>query len=401
MAVAANAGGHFEPRRSHPGRAKRVLLVVLGLLLVVGALAATKGAQIASLIKFGKRAQAAGPPPETVGTFVAENQTWSETLDSVGSVTTSRGVTISNDSPGIVSRLAFDSGATARPGQILAELDARVERAELAAATARKQLATTTAGRTRALTASGAIPQAQKDTDEAQLAAANAEEKSITAQIERKIVRAPFAGKLGIRLVNVGQYLPPGTPITLLESEESLYVDFALPQQNLDLLAVGMPVRLTVERGDTGSAAPQGEGKIFAVEPAVDPTTRSIKLRASLPPGKDGFKPGMFVNVSVVQPKQATVVAVPATAIVHASFGDSVFVVEDDKDPSDKPIKSARQQFVRLGQRRGDFIAITDGVQAGQEIVTAGAFKLRNQAPIVVNNEVQLRPELSSRPANR
>ena len=253
--------------------------------------------------------------------------------------------------------------------------------------------------------ASGSIPAAQKDADEAQLASAEADVRALSAQIERKVVRAPFAGKLGIRLVNVGQYLAPGTPVTLLESDEATYVDFALPQQDLGLVAVGMPVRMTFgkDRREGASAPPPVEGRVFAVEPAVDPTTRNIKVRASVPPDRDDLRPGMFVNVSVVRPKKTTVIAVPATAVIHASFGDSVFVVEDDKARQEggKPAKVVRQQFVRLGERRGDFVAITDGLKAKEEVVTAGAFKLRNRAPVVVNNEVNARPELSPNPPNR
>jgi membrane fusion protein (multidrug efflux system) len=389
------------PHRPHRGRGKLYLFVALGLVILVGALAAVKGAQIATLVKFGKRAQAAGPPPETVSSSVAEEQTWNETLESVGSVAASRGVTISNDAPGMLSKITFESGATVRAGQVLLELDASVERAELASARARRALAATNAGRTRTLAASGSVPPSQKDTDEAQLAAATADEKAIAAQIERKIVRAPFDGRLGIRLVNVGQYLSPGTPITVLESDESAYVDFTLPQQSLGLVAVGMPVQLSFEKGD-GGVAPPAEGKIYAVEPALDPATRNVKLRATLPSQQDGFRPGMFVNVAVVQPKTIQVVAVSATAIVHASYGDSVFIVEPDPNAKGAAAPEVvRQQFVRLGQARGDFIAVTNGVKPGDEVVTAGAFKLRNRARVVVNNDVKVRPELSPRPANR
>lgn len=379
------------------------MLLALGLLALVGGLVALKGAQIFTIMKAGKHSQAAGPPPETVSTFVAANQTWNETIDAVGTVATARGVTISNDASGIVARISFESGATVRPGQVLAELDTRVERAQLESVRARKQLAAINAERTRALFASGSIAPAQMDADESQLAAATADEGALLAQIERKIVRAPFAGKLGIRLVNVGQYLAPGTPITVLESAESSYVDFTLPQQDTARVAVGMPVQLSLEAGDAGAGVPRGEGKIYAVEPSVEPTTRSIKLRASIPPEDLGFRPGMFVRVSVLLPQTASPVVVPATAVVHAPYGDSVFIVGTDKDgpTAGKPAKVVRQQFVRLGRSRGDFVAVTSGLSPGDEVVTAGAFKLRNRARIVVNNEIDVHPELSPRPANR
>jgi len=376
----------------------------------VGVLGGIKGAEIATIIRAAKAGQAAGPPPETVGATRAEQQTWNETLESVGSVTSSRGVNISNDAPGIVSKIAFESGATVRPGQILVELDTKVERAELASARARKQLADSTARRTRALVASGAIASVQQETDESQLAAASGDAAALAAQIERKVVRAPFAGRLGIRLVNVGQYLAPGTPITVLESDEKTFVDFTLPQQNIGKVAVGMPVHLTAGKGGGPGAdtdvAP-ADASVYAVEPAIDPTTRNIRVRATVPENA-GFRPGMFVNVSVQLPKSETVVAIPTMAIVHAPYGDSVFIVEEEKDsgkvragPNGKPSKAVRQQFVRLGRTRGDFTAIAEGVKPGEEVVTSGGFKLRNRARVVVNDAVAPHPELSPRPENR
>lgn len=383
--------------------------MILGLLLVVGLLVGLKAAQIGTLMKAGKQAQKSGPPPEAVSTFVALKQDWEQTLDAVGSVVAGRGVSISNDGAGIVSRIDFESGASVQKGQVLVELDSRVERGQLASARARRRLAGTNARRTKSLVASGALAEAQGDSDQAQLDATAAEVESLAAQIDRKIVRAPFAGKLGIRLVNVGQYLPPGTPISMLESADAAYVDFALPQQELTHIAKGMPVRLTVETGDAGAAPPPVEGSVFAVEPAVDPTTRNIRARATFPDEAEWLRPGMFVNVSVVQPETAAVVAVPGTAVVHASFGDSVFIVEDEKDgagnvikgPDGKPSKAVRQQFVRLGPPRGDFVAVAEGVKPGDEVVAAGAFKLRNRARVVVNSAVPVHPELAPHPVNR
>lgn len=405
MATTADTGTGIAPRRTRRaggGRWRRYILVALGLLALVGVLVALKGAQIFTIMKAGKRSQAAGPPPETVSTFIAASQTWNETIDAVGTIATARGVTISNDASGIVARISFESGETVHPRQVLAELDTRVERAQLESVRARKKLAAVNAERTRTLFASGSIAPAQMDADESQLAAATADEGALLAQIERKIVRAPFAGKLGIRLVNVGQYLAPGTPITVLESDESNYVDFTLPQQDTERVAVGMPVQLSLERGDAGAGAPRGDGKIYAVEPALEPTTRSIKLRATIPSEDAGFRPGMFVRVSVLLDKTATVVVVPGTAIVHAPYGDSVFIAEPAKSGAEgKPVKAVRQQFVRVGRSRGDFAAITNGISPGDEVVTAGAFKLRNRALIVVNNEIDLHPELTPHPMNR
>jgi membrane fusion protein (multidrug efflux system) len=387
----------------------RYVPVVVGLLAVVGTLGGLKCAQISTIKTAGAKAQKAGPPPEAVNTAIAKAESWDRTLDTVGSVATAQGVSVANEEAGIVARIDFQSGAMAKERQVLVELDTRVERGQLESARAKKELAATNLERTRRLFASGSIAKAQLDADQSAFDAAAADVSALSAEIERKIVRAPFAGKLGIRLVNVGQYLAAGTAITVIESGETNYVDFSLPQQDLALVLVGMPVRFEVGGGGDAGAALTAQGTIFTVEPAVDPTTRNIKLRAHLPPDAEWLRPGMFVRVSVIEPTKETVVAIPATAIVHASFGDSVFVVEDEKDeggnvvksPDGKPSKVARQQFVKTGPLRGDFVAVTEGVKAGEEVVTAGGFKLRNRARVAVSTAAELHPELTPHPVNR
>jgi membrane fusion protein (multidrug efflux system) len=391
------------------------IVVAVGIsLVVIGVLAGTKVAQISSLIRFGKAAQAAGPPPEAVGAEVAKGAEWESLLESVGSVAAGRGVTISNEVPGLVRAIRFDSGAKVRPGQVLVELDASVERAQLSSLQARRDLATASATRTRRLEAGGASTKAQLDNDEAQLKTVSADARALEAQIEKKTIRAPFGGKLGIRSVNLGQYLNPGTPITVLESLDAVYIDFTVPQQQVARVPVGTPVRIAVP----GTQPPRTlTGKVAAVDPNVDPLTRAVNLRASVDadekqkdktaPGE--LRPGMFVNVSVVLPDRASVVFVPATAIMRAPYGNSVYIVEDRKDeaghplsgPGGSPAKVARQQFVRVGVTRGDFVAIDEGVTAGQEVVVVGAFKLRNGAPLIVNNEIQLPSSLTPNPQNR
>ncbi len=383
----------------------RYVFVVIGLVLVVGSLVGVKYTQISSLIGYGKKAQAAGPPPETVSTAPSREEKWEGALSSVGSITAAKGVTVSNDAPGVVSAIRFESGAVVKQGQVLVELDSRVERAQLASAVARKDLAALNVGRSRALVASAAIPKAQLDTDESLLKSSNADLGALQAQIDRKTVRAPFAGRLGIRAVNIGQYLNPGTSLTVLEAIDAVYVDFTLPQQRLAEVSVGMPVHVVVQ-GVEGVAL---DGKIAAIDPSIDSATRTIKLRATVPNTAEKLRPGMFATVSVVLPDRGTVVTIPATALVHASYGDSVYVVEDKKDDKGAPVlgadgapaKIARQQFVRVGEARGDFVVILDGVTKGLDIVTAGAFKLRNGASVVVNNDVKQTPELAPHPTNR
>lgn len=383
----------------------RNVFAILGLVVLVSALAGTKVAQISTLIGFGKQMMKAGPPPETVATGKANKQAWEETIPAVGSIVAARGVSVSNDAAGIVSRILFESGASVREGQVLVELDTSVERAQLASNRARQDLARVTASRSQALHASGSISAAQLDADEAALKSTTTDTGALQAQVGRKTVRAPFSGRLGIRLVNLGQYLTPGTPIATLEAIDTVYVDFSVPQQRLADVALGMPVRVDVEGVENAAK----EGEISALDPAIDPTTRTIKLRASLLNKDQVLRPGMFATIAVVLPKKNDFVTVPDTAIVHAPYGDSVFVVEDKKDESGslvkdaqgKPAKVARQQFVKVGEARGDYVAILDGVADGQEVVTAGAFKLRNGSGVVVNNEVKPTPALAPHPENR
>lgn len=390
---------------SSSSKVPRYLLTAIGLLVVVAAIVGIKGKQIGQLIAFGKRAEASGPPPEAVSVARAEERTWEGAFSAVGTVAAAKGVNVANEAPGTVARIFFESGAIVKEGQILVELDTSVERAQLASALARKELAVTTAGRSRALLAKAAISQAQADNDDNVLKTATTDVDTIQAQIARKTVRAPFAGKLGIRQVNVGQYLNPGTPLTVLESLDKLYVDFTLPQQRLADVKLGLPVRIVLD-GAGGDAI---QGTIAAIDPTVDGATRTIKLRASLPNEDQRLRSGMFVNVSIVRPETQSVVVVPSTAIVHASYGDSVFVVEERKagapgagtTPDGKPVKTARQQFVKLGEARGDFVAVLDGVKAGQDVVAAGAFKLRNNSPVFVGEAPSVKPELDPKPKDR
>lgn len=383
----------------------RYVLTLFGLLLVVGGLAAVKGSQIGSLIAFGEEAQAAGPPPEPVGTATAERTTLEGVLTAVGSVASAQGVAVSTEVPGVVTDLRFESGARVRAGDVLVRLDTKVERAQLAQAMARKQLAELTVERSRTLVSRGALSTQQQDTDESELKSATAQVDMLRAQIALKTIRAPFDGTLGIRQINLGQYLSPGTAVAELETDKSLYVDFTLPQQRATEVKEGMPIRVTV-----GSrSGPPLMGVIAAIEPAVDASTRQIRLRGSVPDPSDFLRPGMFVEVSVLLGEGAPTVIVPITAVVFASYGDSVFIVEDKaaeapgmrETPDGKPVRTARQQFVKTGTQRGDFVEITAGVDEGTEVVIAGAFKLRNGAPIVVDNRVLPSPSLNPEVQNR
>jgi membrane fusion protein, multidrug efflux system len=389
-----------RPRR----RWLRYLLVIAGLVAIIGIIGGIKFAQISSLIGMGKQMEAAGPPPEPVGSDVAQVREWENTLTAVGSIAGAESVSLSNDAPGIVTRLRFESGDMVKRGQVLVELDTSPERAQLAAASARRDNAQLTVNRSRALLAQAAIARAQLDVEETQLKSAAGDVAALRAQIARKVIRAPFSGRLGIRAVNVGQYLAPGTMVTVLDSVGGTFVDFALPQERLGEVRVGMPVRIS-----TKGAPDAVEGTISAIEPTIDATSRNLKLRASATDPDGKLRPGMFVTVAVVLPERPKIVTLPVTSIVHAPYGDSVFVIENKAPgspglattPDGKPVKVARQQFVKLGPSRGDYIAIADGVAAGQQVVSAGAFKLRNGSPVVIDNSIKPAAQLEPRPENR
>ena len=370
------------------------LIPVLAVLAFVGSLAAIKADQIGLLIQTGKAAQEKGPPPETVGTRVAQAEDWNTSLSAVGNVEAERGVTISNESPGIVVKVNFDSGDKVKSGAVLVELETQVERAQLASTEAQLELSETNLRRATALRAHQVNTEAELETANAELKRLQAEVSAIRAQIERKVVRAPFSGELGIRRVNLGQYLSPGSELTTLQSDKEDYVDFTLPQEVLSDVRVGLAVRLQVKQ-----ASLDLEGVIAAVDPNVDQRTRSFTVRASTVDPERRLRPGMFINVSVLLDQTRKVVVVPTTAIRYAAYGDSVFVVEDES--KENPRKIARQQFVRLGDTRGDFVEITKGLSGGETIVSAGAFKLRNGAPVTINNEIEIEPKLDPTPENR
>lgn len=374
----------------------RYIIGITALVALIGGLAAIKTSQIKLLIQSGEAAKAAGPPPETVSTAQVTRDSWGSSISAVGSVEANRGVAIANDAPGVVTRIRFESGDEVKAGAVLVELDTRVERAQLASAEARRSLAETTLQRTTALVSSGVVAVEELDQASAALKTATADVAALQAQIARKVVRAPFSGRLSIRQVNLGQYLGPGTTLTTLQGRADDYVDFSISQQRLSEVELGLPVEFSI-RGDESQII---KGTIVAINPQADSATRTVTLRAKTDDAGQALIPGMFVSASIQLPTQRDVVLVPAPAIVYASFGNSIFVVEEEsKDGETRLI--ARQQFVRTGESRGDFVVIEEGLEGTEAVVTAGAFKLRNGARIVVNNDVEVGARLDPRPENR
>jgi membrane fusion protein (multidrug efflux system) len=332
------------------------------------------------------------PPPEAVTTVVAQTEHWPATLSAIGTIAAVQGVTVSADLPGTVARLAFESGRAVRKGDVLAELDTRQERAQLAAIEAQQELAGLNYNRLKGLLADRVISQAEFDRAAADQKETDARLGEVRATIERKTLRAPFDGVLGLRLVNLGQYLAAGEAVVPLQSLTPIYVNFGVPQQDIAQIRVGHRVQITAR--DVGGV--EFSGRVTALDSIVDQATRNVQVQATLPNTAGQLRPGMFVQTELMLGTSRSVIALPASAISYAPFGDSVFVVTDLKGPTGVSYRGVRQQFVKLGGGRGDQVAIVSGVAAGEEIVTSGVFKLRNGAAVVVNNKVQ--PSNKSKP---
>jgi membrane fusion protein, multidrug efflux system len=315
---------------------------------------------------------------------VAGRAEWPATVGAIGTVAAVQGVTVSADLPGIVQRIAIDSGRTARAGEVLVQLDTRQEQAQLAAASAQLELARLNLDRLRGLVAEGITSRADYDRAVAEHAQAEARVGEIHATIERKRIRAPFSGMLGIRQVNRGQYLNAGDPVVPLQALNPIYVNFALPQQEVGRLRVGGAVTVSAE----GQPA-AFNGTITAIDSIVDEATRNVQVQATLPNPDGRLHPGMFVETQVAMGAGRSVVALPASAISYAPYGDSVFVVEDVKGPTGQVYRGVRQQVVKVGAGRGDQVAVLSGIDAGAEVVTSGVFKLRNLAAVKIDNRVQ------------
>ncbi len=357
---------------------------------IVGPIVGLKVLQITSLIAYAQAGEAAGLPPTSVSSAVAAEQEWEDTFRAVGSIQAVQGVTLSAELGGTVVEIAVENGARVERGALLVRLDTAVEEAQLAAAEANQKLAELQLERSNTLLKQNTISQSEFDSADATAKAAAAQITNIRTQIAKKFIRAPFSGRVGIRTVNLGQTLSAGAAVIPLQSLDPIFIDFTLPQQRIGNLAVGQNLRVSLE-GLEGVFA----GRVTAINPEVDPATRNVRLQGTLANPDEKLRPGMFAEVTLVQPAKRRVVAVPATAVLYAPYGDSVYVVEE-KDGK----MIARQQFVRIGAARGDFVAIEDGIAAGARVVSAGAFKLRNNAAIVLDDKMQPEASLDPKPRN-
>ncbi len=364
--------------------ARRVVVVRLAIVLV--GLAAVLAGIFAW--KYGAGSQQAGPGAgsQTATVAAAEVSTarWQRKLDAVGSVSAINGIDISPEIAGIVAAIRFRSGSRAGADELLVELDDSVDQAELAELKAALQLAKQDFARTEALLADGTAPPSRYDEAKAELDRARARVRAKQAVIDKMHIRAPFAGTLGIRQVDVGEYVQPGTPLVALRTLDPVHVDFSLPEQHVAAVAEGQSIELRV-RAYPGRAF---EGEITAIDRGVDRGTRTFDLQATVPNPGGMLRPGMFAEVTVLLPEREQLLTLPRTAISYAPYGDSVFVIQDSDDGT---LTVQRRQITTGETRRGE-VEVVEGLKAGERVVEAGHQKLRNGQRITIDNAVALDP---------
>jgi len=363
-------------------------MAVGGLIALIVLIVGIKGLQIGKMMSTPRVM-----PPTTVSSATVKEEDWAPTLSAVGSISAVQGAVVSSELGGVVSQIAFENGGTAKKGDLLVQLDASAEEAQLKSAEADLELARADLQRSRDLVGRKVISKAEIDAAESKFKQKEGSVDQMRSMIAKKTVRAPFDGQLGIRQVNVGQMINVGQQVVPLTSLDPVFADFALPQQYLGKLTPGLEVHVTTD------ALPGRvfDGKITAINSMVDSSTRNVTLQATLDNPDHVLRPGMFAKAQVTLPEKHKTLVVPGSAISYAPFGDSVFVIEKKKDEkTGKESQVIRQQFVRAGEARGDLIAITQGLKAGETVVSTGVFKLRNGMTVTINND--LAPNLQVNP---
>jgi membrane fusion protein (multidrug efflux system) len=396
-------------------RGKVWILAIVGIVLVIVALVGIKVGQIRAMIQAGKSFV---PPPESVTSAKVSRSSWQSRREAIGTLVAVHDVTLGAELPGLIREVAFDSGQNLKRGALLVKLDTTNEEAQLASATADLALAKASMERAEVLRKAGANTPADFDTAAARTKQAEANVGNLRATISKKTIRAPFDGRVAIRQVERGQVVSPGTPIATLQSVDPMYAEFSLPQQALADLKVGQLATMRVDSFPTR----KWEGKISTINSEVDATTRNVRVRAQFPNRDGTLRPGLFVNVDVHAADNHEVVVIPATAVVYAPYGDSVFVITSEKSQpgpaaggassptdghapaagggGDQPALVVEPRFVRLGEKRGDLVAVVSGLKEGETVVSNGAFKLRKGAHVIVNDSLAPTVELDPKPAD-
>jgi len=373
---------------------KSIFISIFVVLLVIGALGGIKFLQIKTMIAHGKQFV---PPPTTVTAATANPDTWESELTAVGSLEAVQGVMITAELPGKIVKIDFEPGSKVKADQLLVQQDVTSEKAQLRSAEINVDLTRMNLSRSRQLIIDKVIPQSQFDTAKADYDQALAHRDDIRAAIAKKTIRAPFAGRLGIRLISLGQNLNEGQAIVSLQSLDPIFANFLLPQRNLAKIREGMQVRVT----NDVLAGEAIEGRITAINSEVDAATRNIRIQATVGNRDERLRPGMYAKVAVVMPSNQSVLTIPATSVLYAPYSDSVFVIDQKKvADGQQPQSIIRQQFVSLGEQRGDFVAVLSGLNSGDTVVSTGAFKLRNGQSVVVDNTLAPEFKLEPKPAD-
>jgi membrane fusion protein (multidrug efflux system) len=382
-----------RPMQPRPKRRRKPIVIAIALLLAMCVF--VFGIKVLQIGKMMRTPQTM--PPTTVSSASVKEEEWAPRLTAVGSVSAVEGAVISAELAGIVSEINFQNGAEAKKGEVLMKLDASQEEALLRSAEAEAQLARTDLERSRDLAMKKVVSSAELDSAQSKFRRQSALVDQMRSSIAKKTLIAPFDGQLGIRQVNVGQMINAGQQVVALTGLNSVYVDFALPEQYLSKLAKDLEVTVRAD------AFPDREfkGKLTAINSMVDPVTRNVPLQATLENPDHALHPGNFAKVEVALPETKKTIVIPGSAVSYAPYGDSVFLIEKQKDPkTGKESQVLRQQFVRIGDARGDFVAVTQGLKAGQTVVGTGVFKLRNGMAVTVNNDLAPKPELNPKPAD-
>ncbi|MFP5358545.1 MAG: efflux RND transporter periplasmic adaptor subunit [Gammaproteobacteria bacterium] len=334
-------------------------------------------------------------PPATISSAVASSAEWTDRLEAVGTIVAVNGAQVTTEAAGVVDSIRFESGQEVKAGTVLLTLDTRTDIAELKALSAQAELARNELARFERLYGLESISKAELDRRQSEYDQAAARAAAQQARIAQKTIRAPFSGELGIRQVNLGQFVAPGNPIVSLQSLDPVYVNFSLPEQNLARLREGLVARLSVD------AYPGEifEGRISAIEPEVDTATRNVRIQATVPNPQRKLRPGMFSRLSLDFANSRTVILVPRTAISFAPFGNSVYVVTETGEGEQKS-RVVKRRFVKTGEIRGDLVEVTEGLKAGEEIASSGLLKLQNDTRVTINNSVQPSAEEAPTPPN-
>jgi len=372
---------------------KKLLIAAVAVSLLLAAITFTKLGQFTAMGEAGKNMIL---PPETVTAMTIESEQWEQRIIATATVTAVQGVEVSAEIGGRVKRIAFESGSLVDMGAVLIQLDTASEDAQLASAEATAALAKASLTRIKKLNKQNLTSQDALETAEAKVKETVAQANNVRALIAKKTIQAPFSGRLGLRQVNLGQILREGDAIVSLQTLDPIYVDFSVPQKELSRLEPGLEVQVAVD------AAPEETfiGKITALNPDVDLATRSVRVRAKVANPDEVLRAGMFAKATVIMPEKKTVLPVIATAIAYATFGNSVFVIDEQTSESGETEKVLRQQFVRLGQARGDFIDVIEGLKPGESVVTSGVFKLRSGMKVIIDNTLAPEPSINPQPSN-